>query len=80
MTDAFLTDIANGAGVNDLDAWNAAQRTRNGPKPWPTPRPAPARSVFTGTPSVVVEGPGGSESLGTFPSVEQVTEAVDRAR
>ena len=29
-----------------------------------------------GTPSVVVEGPGGIQNLGTFPSPELITDAI----
>ena len=67
VTDSFLTDIANGAGVPDLDAWNAA---REDPKWAETLADTETRARelgLTGTPSVVVEGPGGSGRVGRFP-------------
>lgn len=78
VTDEFLTDIARGAGVPDLDAWEA---DRGDPR-WDemiaeTEQDAVAVG-FTGTPSVLVEGPGGSEALGTPGSVEEILAAIER--
>lgn len=78
VTDEFLTDIARGAGVPDLDAWEAA---REDPR-WDeviaeTERDAVAVG-FVGTPSILVEGPGGTEALGTPGSVEEILDAINR--
>src|SRR5215207_7046562 len=64
VTDEFLTAIAKGAGVPDIGRWN---RDRDDPR-WDevlARADAEAASLgFTGTPSVVVEGPGGRQTLG----------------
>ena len=61
VTDDFLQSIAEGAGVRDIDQWND---DREDPK-WDTVLAdndtAAQEEGFTGTPSVVVEGPNGSE-------------------
>lgn len=78
VTDQFLTDIARGAGVPDLEKW---EEDRDDPR-WDevlaeTEQEA-IDSGFTGTPSVVVEGPGGSEALGAPGSAEEILSAIDR--
>ena len=61
VTDDFLESIAEGAGVRDIDQWND---DREDPK-WDTVLAdndtAAQEEGFTGTPSVVVEGPNGNE-------------------
>lgn len=80
VTDEFLTDIARGAGVSDLDAWN---EDRNDPR-WDDRLAETERQAidagFTGTPSVLVEGPGGTEVLGTPGSAQEVMNAIDSVR
>ncbi|HET6570119.1 MAG TPA: DsbA family protein, partial [Solirubrobacterales bacterium] len=67
VTDEFLTELARGAGVADLDRWNKDRKSgstiaeveRTGKE---------AQSLgLTGTPSFTVAGPGsnGMEVLGT---------------
>ena len=65
VTDDFLTNVATGAGVPDLDKWN---QDRQSPK-WDA-----ALSKVQGetqslginsTPTVVVEGPGGKQVVGS---------------
>lgn len=80
VTDEFMTAIANGAGVPDLASWNEARKS----KPVlaevaRTTREAGSRFGFSGTPSFRVEGPGGSESLGTPGSAEAIEAAIRRA-
>lgn len=77
VTDAFMTSIAKGAGVPDLAKWNADRKS----KPVlaevaRTTKEASNRFEFSGTPSFYVEGPGGSESLGTPGSAEAIEEAI----
>jgi protein-disulfide isomerase len=66
VTDEFLTSIANGAGVPDIDKWNDS---RNSSK-WDsvlTNGTTQAESLgFNGTPSVLVQGPNGQKPLSGF--------------
>ncbi len=78
VTDEFLTDIARGAGVPDLEKW---EEDREDPR-WDellaeTDQQA-VDAGFTGTPSILVEGPGGTEALGTPGSAEDILSAIDR--
>jgi protein-disulfide isomerase len=81
VTDAFLTEIAKGAGVPDTAQWN---KDRKSPKTVAevesTTREA-EKLGFTGTPSFAVEGPGtkGLETLGTPGSAEALEEAIEAA-
>jgi protein-disulfide isomerase len=75
VTDEFLTAVAKGAGVPDIRQWN---RDRSDPRWDEVLARADAEAAdlgFTGTPSVVVEGPGGRETLGV-PTLEDIEEAV----
>lgn len=80
VTDDFLADIARGAGVSDLDAW---EEDRNDPR-WDERLAETEQQAtdagFTGTPSVLIEGPGGTEVLGTPRSAQQILDAVDSVR
>jgi protein-disulfide isomerase len=82
VTDKFLTAVAEGAGVKDIQAWNKA---RNGSK---TKEEVEASSSeasnkfhFNATPSFAIKGPGtnGIELLGTPGSTEAIEEAIDAA-
>jgi protein-disulfide isomerase len=80
VTDAFLTSIAKGAGVPDIDKWNT---DRNDSK-WDAiiqQGSSQANSFgFTGTPSIVVEGPKGQKAIGggTIPTLPQIQAAIQQ--
>jgi len=80
VTEEFLTDIATGAGVEDLDAWNASREDPKWDKRIADTQSEAAALGLTGTPSVVVEGPGGSENLGTPGSAGEVEAAIEAVR
>jgi protein-disulfide isomerase len=80
VTDAFLTRIARGAGVPDIDKWNT---DRNDSK-WDAVIQQGSTEAdsfgFTGTPSIVVQGPNGQKPLGgsTIPTLEQIQAAIQQ--
>ncbi len=79
VTPAFMTAIAKGAGVPSLKGWNADRKS----KPVlaevaRTTRQASQGFEFSGTPSFVVKGPGGTESLGTPGSAEAIEAAIQK--
>lgn len=61
VDDAFLESIAKGAGVPDIDQWNTDRDDAKWNKVLADNDSAAAEEGFTGTPSVIVEGPNGSE-------------------
>jgi protein-disulfide isomerase len=80
VTDNFLTNIAKGAGVPDIDKWNT---DRNAAK-WDaviTEGSNQADSFgFTGTPSIVVSGPKGQKPIGgsTIPTLQDIEAAIQQ--
>jgi protein-disulfide isomerase len=78
VTDDYLTSIARGAGVPDIAKWN---RDRDSSK-WDsvlsrTQSEAQALG-FTGTPSILVEGPGGRKPFpgATVPTLGQIESGI----
>jgi protein-disulfide isomerase len=81
VTDAFMTEIAKGAGVPDIAQWN---KDRKDPKVIAEVEATTAEAQklgFNGTPSFAVEGPGtsGKETLGTPGSAESLEESIEEA-
>jgi protein-disulfide isomerase len=80
VTDTFLTNMAKGAGVPDIGKWNT---DRNSSK-WDTiiqQGSSQAQSLgFTGTPSILVQGPKGQKAIGgsTIPTLQQVQAAIQQ--
>jgi protein-disulfide isomerase len=70
VTDDFLTGIAKAAGVPDIDKWNQSRRSSQ----WDavlSKGTSDAESFgFNGTPSLVVQGPKGTEALKGFQLAE----------
>lgn len=82
VTDAFMTEIARGAGVPNIAKWNKDRKSAKVVEEVEDTTAEAQRLGFTGTPSFAVEGPGtsGVETLGTPGSAGQIEEAIDRAR
>ncbi|MGI9557471.1 MAG: DsbA family protein [Solirubrobacterales bacterium] len=76
INDEFLADIAAAAGVEDLDQWSADRASSDWDQRLMETQGLAVQQGLPGTPSIVVEGPGGTEVLGTPESVEQVSQAV----
>ena len=80
VTDSFLTGIARGAGVADINKWNT---DRNDSK-WDAiiqQGSSQADSFgFTGTPSILVQGPNGQKAIGggTIPTLAQIQSAIQQ--
>lgn len=78
VTEDFLTGIATGAGVEDLDAWNASREDPKWDRQLADTQAQAVGLGLTGTPSILVTGPGGEEVLGTPGSVEEIEKAIER--
>jgi len=80
VTDDFLTNIAKGAGVPDVNKWNT---DRNAAK-WDAVIAQGSNQAdsfgFTGTPSIVVTGPNGQKPIGgsTIPSLQDIEAAIQQ--
>ena len=80
VTDSFMTGIAKAAGVPDIDKWNS---DRADPK-WDSviqQGSSQANSIgFSGTPSIVVQGPKGQKPLGgsSIPTLQQIQSAIQQ--
>jgi protein-disulfide isomerase len=77
VTDGFLTSIAKGAGVKDIDAWD---RSRNDAK-WDAVLQRGTSQAealgFNGTPSIAVHGPNGSKTLSGF-GLDEIQAAIQQ--
>lgn len=81
VTDEFLTAIAEGAGVQDIDQWNEA-RESDRVRQQVEAEIAEAEDLgLTGTPSFVIEGPlvDGKDVLGTPGDAGPLEDAIDAA-
>ena len=77
VTDSFLTSIAHGAGVKDIDKWNSDRSDDSRWDPLLQKNGSDAQSLgFSGTPSILVEGPGGKKPFTTIPTASQIEAAV----
>jgi protein-disulfide isomerase len=85
VTDSFLTSIASGAGVKDIDKWNTDRKSSKwdsllgpGTTLGAGKNTDEAKSLgFTGTPSILVQGPGGKKTFPSIPSISQIQAAVE---
>jgi protein-disulfide isomerase len=80
ITDEFLRDVAAGAGVPDLEAWEQAREDPKWDERLAETQRLAQQAGFNSTPSILVEGPGGSEPLGSVGSVAEIAAAVERVR
>lgn len=81
VTDEFLTEIARGAGVQDIARWNRDRESAGVLAEVRDTTAEAQRLGLTGTPSFAVEGPGtkGLETLGTPGSAGQIESSIDSA-
>ena len=80
VTDDFLTSLARTAGVPDLDKWNT---DRNDPKWDATIQQGSSQAEsfgFSGTPSLVVQGPNGQKAIGgsTIPTLQDIQATIQQ--
>jgi protein-disulfide isomerase len=75
VTDPFLTAIARGAGVPDIARWNRDRGSAKWNATLARTDAEAGKLGFTGTPSFVVEGPGGQRTL-VGPSLDDIQAAI----
>jgi protein-disulfide isomerase len=81
VTDDFLTEVAQGAGVPNIGKWNKDRKSEKVVSEVEASSKEAGQLGFTGTPSFAVEGPGtsGKETLGTPSSAALIEEAIAEA-
>jgi protein-disulfide isomerase len=79
VTDSFLTAIAKGAGVPDIGRWDRDRGSAKWNRVLARSAQEAASLGFAGTPSFVVEGPGGKRTLAvpTLGDIEGAVRAVE---
>lgn len=79
VTEPFLTAIAKGAGVSDVARWNRDRGSSRWNAALARTNAEAGKLGFEGTPSFVVEGPGGRRTLTvpTFGDIEAAIQAVE---
>jgi protein-disulfide isomerase len=80
VTDDFLTSIATSAGVPNVEKWNT---DRNDSKWDPVIQQGSSQAEslgFSGTPSILVEGPNGQKAIGggSIPTLQQIQAAIQQ--
>jgi protein-disulfide isomerase len=81
-TDAFLTAIAKGAGVQDIAQWNAGRKSKRVLGEVAATTAEAEQLGFSGTPSFALEGPGasGTETIGTPGSAGDLESVISGAK
>jgi protein-disulfide isomerase len=77
VTDAFLTSIANAAGIEDIDAWNTSRDDSKWDAVLDEGTTQAESFGFNGTPSIVVQGPNGTNPLSGF-DLEEIEAAIQQ--
>jgi protein-disulfide isomerase len=78
VTDDFLTSVAQGAGVPDIGQWNKDRADPRLDDVIAKDKAEAEKLGFTGTPSVLVEGPKGNKAVnpGTVPTLQEIEKTI----
>jgi protein-disulfide isomerase len=77
VTDAFLTSIADAAGVQDLDKWNQSRDSSKWESVLSNGTNQAESLGFNGTPSILVTGPSGQKPLSGF-QLSEIRSAIQQ--
>src|SRR3954452_11000814 len=77
VTDDFLTNIANAAGVSDIEAWNESRNSSMWDAVIAKGTSDAEGFGFNGTPSLVTEGPKGKQTIDGF-SLPDIQAAIQQ--
>jgi protein-disulfide isomerase len=77
VTDAYLTSIAEAAGVTDIEAWNQSRNSSQWDSVLSNGTSQAESNGFQGTPSIVVQGPNGQQALEGF-GLEEIRSAIQQ--
>ena len=76
VSDSFLEAVAKGAGVEDIAKWDQDRQSPQWDAQIAQAGTEAEQLGFTGTPSFLVEGPNGSQPLGTPGSASAIEAAI----
>jgi protein-disulfide isomerase len=76
ITNDYLTKIAKGAGVPDIDKWNQDRHSSKWDSVLSRTHAEAQQLGFTGTPSILVQGPGGQKTFPVIPTLAQIEGAI----
>jgi protein-disulfide isomerase len=78
VTDGFLTAIAKGAGVRNIAKWSADRQSSKWDAELSRTQAEAGQLGFNGTPSILVEGPGGKRPFtgNVVPSLTEIENAI----
>jgi protein-disulfide isomerase len=80
VTDSFLEALAKAAGVPNIDKWNQSRASSKWDAELNAVDAQASNLGFSGTPSILVEGPGGRQVFGSVPTADQISAAVQAAQ
>jgi protein-disulfide isomerase len=76
ITSDYLTSIAKGAGVPDINKLNQDRQSSKWDSVLSRTQAQAEQLRFTGTPSILVEGPGGEKIFPVIPTLSQIEGAI----
>jgi protein-disulfide isomerase len=76
ITNDYLTKIAKGAGVPDINKWNQDRHSSKWDSVLSRTHTEAQQLGFAGTPSIVVRGPGGQKTFPVIPTLAQIEGAI----
>jgi protein-disulfide isomerase len=76
ITTDYLTSIAKGAGVPDINKWNQDRQSSKWDSVLSRTHAEAQQLAFTGTPSILVRGPGGQKTFPVIPTLAQIEGAI----
>jgi protein-disulfide isomerase len=76
ITTDYLTSIAKGAGVPDINKWNQDRQSSKWDSVLSRTHTEAQQLGFAGTPSIVVRGPGGQKTFPVIPTLAQIEGAI----
>ena len=77
VTDAYLTSIAEAAGVPDIEAWDQSRNSSQWNLVLSSGASQAESNGFQGTPSILVQGPNGQQALEGF-GLEEIRSAIQQ--
>jgi protein-disulfide isomerase len=77
VTDAFLTSIANAAGIPDIDKWDQSRNSSQWDSVLSNGTSQAESLGFNGTPSIMVQGPNGQKALSGF-GLSEIRSAIQQ--
>jgi protein-disulfide isomerase len=76
ITSDYLTSIAKASGVPDINKWNQDRQSSKWDAELSRTHTQAQQLGFAGTPSILVQGPGGQKTFPVIPTLSQIEGAI----